>query len=142
MQAAAESSELAAVVSEGAGTRVFGEEMQDAHGLERILCAAVTRSDRRGRDLLEHSAAVTTHRSRPEDREAALPDLGPQRRQPGDDEPKYYRLAKGPKQIWAMPTAKHVRGIYATSPRNMSAASLSSTAHSTRAPEAAVKLRH
>ena len=39
LQAAAETDELAAVVSEGAGTRQFSEQMEEFHGYERVLNA-------------------------------------------------------------------------------------------------------
>ena len=37
LQAAAETGELAAVVSEGAGTRQFSEQMEEFHGLTRVI---------------------------------------------------------------------------------------------------------
>ena len=39
LQAAAETDELAAVVSEGAGTRQLSEQLEEFHGLERVLNA-------------------------------------------------------------------------------------------------------
>ena len=113
IQAAAESDELAAVVSEGAGTRVFGEEWQDADGLDRVLLAPLS--------LVQTGAVAVFSDTMPP---PLLTDLAPRIEEPlfliwapngGNKEtmnPKYFKLANGPKQIWAMPTARHVGGIY------------------------------
>jgi len=112
LQAAAETPGLAAVVSEGAGTRVFGEDMQDAHGVNRLLLAPLS--------LLQTAAISVFANEAPP---AELPDLAPRITQPvfliwapngGNQETMsrvYYRLTRWPKQIWAMPTASHMAGI-------------------------------
>jgi hypothetical protein len=112
LQAAAETPGLAAVVSEGAGTRVFGEDMQDAHGVNRLLLAPLS--------LLQTAAISVFANEAPP---AELTDLAPRITQPvfliwapngGNQETMsrvYYRLTRGPKQIWAMPTASHMAGI-------------------------------
>ena len=71
----------AAVVSEGAGTRQFSEQMEEFHGWERaertgfLLVTAGTAR------LLQHRPASEPDRRRPEDQAAALRDLGAERRQ-------------------------------------------------------------
>jgi uncharacterized protein len=112
LQAAAETDELAAVVSEGAGTRQFSEQMEEFHGLERALNAPGFLFVTAGTALFSSTAPPPN-----------LTDVAPKIEQPlfviwapngGNIEhmsKKYFELAKGPKQIWAMPTAKHVGGI-------------------------------
>jgi uncharacterized protein len=113
LQAAAETDGLAAVVSEGAGTRTFGEQMQEYDGLELVLGAPGIFANAVGTALFSSSGS-------PPD----LTELAPKIEQPlfviwapngGNLEhmsERYYELARGPKQIWEMPTAKHVKGIY------------------------------
>ena len=113
LEAAAESDGLAAVVSEGAGTRVFREEMQDTSGLNRVTLAPLSL-------VLNGAVAVFSDTKPP----PPLTDLAPKINQPlfviwapngGNKETmseRYYELARGSKQIWAMPRAKHVGGIY------------------------------
>jgi uncharacterized protein len=112
LQAAAEGPGLEAVVSEGAGTRAFEEDMQDAHGLNRVLLAPLS--------LLQTAAISVFANEAPPPK---LTDLAPRITQPlfliwaphgGNQEtmnPVYYRLARGPKEIWAMPSASHMAGI-------------------------------
>jgi hypothetical protein len=114
LEAAAKNPDLAAVVSEGAGTRAFSDSMQDVHGVEKWISAP-------GQALLTASVAVFASTMPP----SKLTDLVPQIRQPlfliwapngGNIEtmnPEYFRLAGGPKQIWSIPDAKHVQGITA-----------------------------
>jgi alpha/beta superfamily hydrolase len=114
LEAAAGNPGLAAVVSEGAGTRAFSDSMQDVDGAEKWLSAP-------GQAVLTASVAVFASTLPPKQ----LVDLVPQIRQPlfliwapngGNVEtmnPKYHRLASGPKQIWSIPDAKHVLGITA-----------------------------
>ncbi len=113
LQAAAETDELAAVVSEGAGTRQFSEQMEEYDGLTRALLAPQAL-------VMTTATAVLSSTAPPPN----LTDVAPKIKQPlfviwapngGNVEhmsKEYYALAKGPKQIWAMPTAKHVGGIY------------------------------
>ncbi len=113
LQAAAETDELAAVVSEGAGTRQFSEQLEEFHGWERVLNAP-------GFLLVTAGTAVFSSTAPPPN----LTDVAPKIKQPlfviwapngGNIEhmsKEYYRLASSSsKQIWAMPTAKHVGGI-------------------------------
>jgi dienelactone hydrolase len=113
LQAAAETDELAAVVSEGAGTRQFSEQMEEFHGFRRLLLAPQML-------ILTGSVAVFGSTAPPPN----LTDVAPRIEQPlfviwapngGNIEhmsKTYYALASGPKQIWEMPSARHVGGIY------------------------------
>jgi uncharacterized protein len=113
LQAAAETDGLAAIVSEGAGTRQFSEQMEEYHGLERWVVAPTA-------FLTTAATALFSDTAPPPN----LTDVAPEIEQPlfviwapngGNIEhmsKEYYALASGPKQIWAMPTAKHVGGIY------------------------------
>jgi uncharacterized protein len=113
LQAASETDELAAVVSEGAGTRSFSEMMEEYHGLERWFVAPSSLAMTAGTALFSSTAPPPN-----------LTDVAPKIEQPlfviwapngGNIEhmsKEYYRLASSSsKQIWAMPTAKHVGGI-------------------------------
>ncbi|HWL33565.1 MAG TPA: alpha/beta fold hydrolase [Gaiellaceae bacterium] len=114
LEAAASNPDLAAVVSEGAGTRAFSDSMQDVHGLEKWVSAP-------GQAVLTASVAVFASTLPPK----KLTDLVPEITQPlfliwapngGNIEtmnPEYLRLAGGPKQIWSIPDAQHVQGITA-----------------------------
>jgi hypothetical protein len=115
LQAAAETPGLAAVVSEGAGTRWLAEEIEEYDtipGWSKWLSLPV---------YAVKTASVTVFsNTAPPPR---LTDLAPRIRQPlfliwaphgGNAEtmnPTYYRLASGPKTIWAIPDARHTRGI-------------------------------
>jgi hypothetical protein len=113
LQAAAETDELAAVVSEGAGTRSFSEMMEEYHGLERWFIAPSSLAMTTGTALFSSTAPPPN-----------LTDVAPKIEQPlfviwapngGNIEhmsKEYFKLANSSsKQIWAMPTAKHVGGI-------------------------------
>ena len=114
LEAAAKNRDLAAVVSEGAGTRAFSDSMQDVDGVEKLISAP-------GQAVLTAAVAVFASTLPP----SKLTDLVPQITQPlfliwapngGNVEtmnPEYFRLAAGPKQIWSIPDAKHVQGITA-----------------------------
>ena len=111
LQTAAETDELAAVVSDGAGTRWFAEEMEEFHGVDKWL----------GLPLLAvktASVAVFSNTAPP----PKLTDLVPRIEQPvffiyapdGGVEsmnPTYYDLAQGPKTIWAVPGVRHMGGF-------------------------------
>jgi len=111
LQAAAGTDELAAVVSDGAGTRSFGEEMEEFHGASKWL----------GIPLLAvktASVAVFSSTAPP----PKLTDLVARIEQPvffiyapdGGVEsmnPTYYDLAQGPKTIWAVPGVGHMGGF-------------------------------
>ncbi len=113
LQTAAETDDLAAVVSDGAGTRSFAEEMEEFHGVNKWL----------GMPMLAvktASVALFSNTAPP----PKLTDLVPRIEQPllfiyaadGGVEtmnPRYYRLARGPKAIWAIPGIEHMGGITA-----------------------------
>jgi dienelactone hydrolase len=113
LQAAGETDELAAVVSEGAGTRMYSEQFEEFHGWQKLLNAPQM-------VMLSAGTALFSSTAPPPN----LTDVAPKIQQPllviwapngGNIEhmsKEYYALAQGPKQIWEMPTAKHVGGIY------------------------------
>jgi dienelactone hydrolase len=113
LQAAGETDELAAVVSEGAGTRMYSEQFEEYHGWRKLTIAPQAA-------VLSAGTALFSSTPPPPN----LTDVAPKIEQPlfviwapngGNIEhmsKEYYALAQGPKQIWEMPTAKHVGGIY------------------------------
>jgi fermentation-respiration switch protein FrsA (DUF1100 family) len=115
LQAAAESDDLAAVVSEGAGTRWLKEEIEEYDtipGWDKWLSLPLYA-------VKTGSVAVFSNTAPP----PKLTDLVPRITQPlyliwapngGNAEtmnPVYYRLAGGPKTIWEIPDARHIQGI-------------------------------
>jgi hypothetical protein len=101
LQTAAETKELAAIVSEGAGARTLGEELDDVSGFEKVgtaLSYAV-------RDV---SNSVFQNRLPPDNLTELVPKIAPRPIfliHAGDDDaghrnPEYYRVAGEPKQIW------------------------------------------
>jgi hypothetical protein len=113
LETAAETDELAAVVSEGAGTRMYSEQFEEFHGWRKLLNAPQAVMMSAGTALFSSTAPPPN-----------LTDVAPEIGQPlfviwapngGNIEhmsKEYYALAQGPKRIWEMPTAKHVGGIY------------------------------
>jgi fermentation-respiration switch protein FrsA (DUF1100 family) len=113
LQAAAGTDGLAAVISDGAGTRWFGEEMEEFHGPAKWL----------GLPLLAvktASVAVFSNTAPP----PKLTDVVPHIHQPlfliwsidGGVEtmnPTYFRLAQGPKAIWGVPDVGHLGALEA-----------------------------
>src|SRR5262249_61764706 len=106
-QTAAETDECAAVVSEGAGTRSFAEEMEELPGAGKWLGVPLLA-------VKTASVAVFSNTAPP----PRLTDLVPRIDEPvffiyapdGGVEtmnPTYYRLAQGPKTIWAIPDVGH-----------------------------------
>ena len=111
LQTAAETDDLAAVVSEGAGTRWFAEEMDEFHGVNKWLGVPMLA-------MKTASVAVFSNTAPP----PKLTDLAPRIHEPlfviyapdGGVEtmsPKYYRLAQGPKTIWGIPGVGHMGGF-------------------------------
>jgi alpha/beta superfamily hydrolase len=117
LETAAETPDLAAVVSEGAGARTMAEEVDDE---------AVPARDR----LLTHATyalrdavhAVATNRTPPQHLKTLVPKIAPR---PllliADPESRngeklnrlYYKTAREPKALWEIPHAGHVNGIAA-----------------------------
>ncbi|HVR14506.1 MAG TPA: CocE/NonD family hydrolase [Gaiellaceae bacterium] len=111
LQTASETDDLAAVVSEGAGTRWFAEEMDEFHGVNKWLGVPMLA-------MKTASVAVFSNTAPP----PKLTDLAPRIHEPlfviyasdGGVEtmsPKYYRLAQGPKTIWGIPGVEHMGGF-------------------------------
>jgi uncharacterized protein len=111
LQTAAESDELAAIVSDGAGTREFAEEMEEFHGADKWLGVPLLA-------VKTASVAVFSNTAPP----PKLTDLAPRIDEPvffiyapdGGVEtmsPTYYRLAQGPKTIWGIPGVEHMGGF-------------------------------
>ena len=74
LQTAAGTRDLAAVVADGAGSRVASEEISDLHGLDKLFAvAALHGQGRRPRGVLQPRAAVRSDRVHPADRPAAVP---------------------------------------------------------------------
>jgi hypothetical protein len=114
LQAAAENHDLAAVVSEGAGTRTFTEDVQEFSGPELWL----------GYPFLAVKTAGTALWSNtmpPPSLTTLVPRIAPRpvfliwsSKTPGEGMTEtYHRLAGEPKAIWEIPEAEHVQGIKA-----------------------------
>jgi hypothetical protein len=115
LQAAAETDGLAAVVSEGAGTRWLAEEIEEMDtipGWRKWLDIPTYATKTAALSVFGNTTPPPK-----------LTDLVPRIEQPlfliwapngGNAEtmnPVYYRLAPGPKQIWEIPDARHIGGI-------------------------------
>ena len=114
LQAAAESNGLAAVVSDGAGTRSLSEDLDDIPSPGKWLGFPF---------LAVKTAAVALFSDTvpPPKLTALVPRIAPTPlfliwapSSGGEDmNPTYYRLAGRPKAIWAIPEADHIQGITA-----------------------------
>ena len=101
LQTAADTKELAAIVSEGAGARTLGEELDDVSGFDKVGTALIYSV----RDL---SNSVFQNRLPPENLTQLVPKIAPRpiflihggADDAGHRNPDYYRAAKEPKQIW------------------------------------------
>jgi fermentation-respiration switch protein FrsA (DUF1100 family) len=101
LQTAADTKELAAVVSEGAGARSLAEEVDDVSGFEKVGTALSYTV----RDL---SNSVFQNRLPPENLTQLVPKIAPRpiflihggADDNGHRNPDYFRAAKQPKQIW------------------------------------------
>jgi hypothetical protein len=114
LQAAAESGRLDAVVSEGAGTRTFAEELEELSPGDLATALPM---------LALKTAAVSVFSNTPPP--PKLTDLMPSLTAPalliwapngGNAEtmnPEYHRLAGGPASIWEINDAMHIQGITA-----------------------------
>ena len=114
LEAAAESGRLDAVVSEGAGTRWLGEELEELSAGELLLGLP---------NLVVKTGAVSVLSNTPPP--PKLTDLMPRVTAPvlliwapngGNLEimnPEYHRLAGGPASIWRIDDAMHIQGITA-----------------------------
>jgi fermentation-respiration switch protein FrsA (DUF1100 family) len=101
LQTAAGTKELAAVVSEGAGARTLGEEVDDVSGFEKVTTAI----NYGVRDL---SNSVFQNRLPPDNLVDLVPKIAPTpiflihggADDAGTRNPDYFRAAREPKQIW------------------------------------------
>ena len=113
LEAAADTKSLAAVVSEGAGARVFGEEMdQDLPPFEKATNAVPAW-------IKQASIAVFANQSPPTNLKDLVPRISPRamfliaapNAPTGEDLNRgYYKAAGKPKALWEIPESKHVGG--------------------------------
>jgi uncharacterized protein len=118
LQAAAETNDLAAVVSEGAGTRWLAEEIEEydtLQGWTKWLSLPLY-------TVKTGAVAVFSNTMPPPKLTELVPRIAPRpvfliwAPNGGNAEtmnPVYYRLAGEPKQIWKIPDARHIQGITA-----------------------------
>jgi hypothetical protein len=116
LEAAANTEALAAVVSEGAGARMFTEEMdQDLSGAEKATNAVPAW-------LKQASIAVFSNQSPPANLKDLVPKIAPRpilliaapNAPTGEDLNRgYYRAAGRPKTLWEIPESGHVGGMEA-----------------------------
>jgi uncharacterized protein len=116
LDAASDTQSLAAVVSEGAGARMFTEEMdQDLSGAEKATNAVPAW-------LKQASLAVFSNQSPPTNLKDLVPKIAPRpmfliaapNAPTGEDLNRgYYRAAGRPKTLWEIPESGHVGGMEA-----------------------------
>jgi dienelactone hydrolase len=116
LEAAADTDALAAVVSEGAGARMFTEEMdQDMSGLEKAIMAPSAW-------LKNASLAVFSNQSSPANLKDLVPKIAPRpmfliaapNSPNGEDLNRgYFKAAGEPKTLWEIPEAGHTGGLSA-----------------------------
>src|SRR4051812_13960647 len=115
LETASQTTDLAAVIAEGAGARTAGEEVDDAKGVDKVF-ATLTYGMR---DLTN---SIVQGRQSPENLKRLVPRIrrpvfyihaGP--RDVGHLTPDYYRVTRAPKQIWEA-QGGHTKAL-ATEPR-------------------------
>jgi hypothetical protein len=116
LDAASDTKSLAAVVSEGAGARMFTEEMdQDLLTLEKVPNAI-------GSWVKQASLVVFSNQSPPTNLKELVPKIAPRamfliaapNAPTGEDLNRgYYKAAGQPKILWEIPESKHVGGLEA-----------------------------
>jgi uncharacterized protein len=114
LHTAAETDDLAAVVSEGAGARVISEELDDLSGAGKwfMLPHFVTKTS---------ALAVLSNHAPPSNLTKLIPRIAPRpvflinaaHGEVDDKTPEYYRAAGQPKQTWAVPEGRHTGGLTA-----------------------------
>jgi hypothetical protein len=116
LEAAPDTPSLAAVVSEGAGARMFTEEMdQELAPMEKAIMAMPAW-------LKQTSIAVFSNQSPPTNLKELVPRIAPRamfliaapNAPTGEDLNRgYYKAAGEPKTLWEIPESKHVGGMEA-----------------------------
>jgi uncharacterized protein len=116
LETAAETAELAAVVSEGAGARTFSEEMDhDMSTLEKVGLAP-------SQLVIDASLAVFSNEPPPRNLKDLVPKIAPRpvfliaapNSPNGEDLNRgYYAAAGEPKTLWEIPESRHTGGIEA-----------------------------
>jgi predicted alpha/beta hydrolase len=116
LEAAAETTELKAVVSEGAGARTFSEDMdQDVGGLQRTLGIPLSA-------IKTASIAVFSNESPPANLKDLVGRIAPRpllliaapNSPHGEDLNRgYFKAAGDPKTLWEIPESRHVGGLSA-----------------------------
>jgi hypothetical protein len=114
LQAAAENHDLAAVVSEGAGTRTFSEDVQVFSATELLLGYPFLAVKTAGTALFSNTMP-------PPSLTTLAPRISPtpvfviwSSKTPGEEmSATYHELAGNPKDIWEIPEAEHIQGITA-----------------------------
>lgn len=112
LQTAASTKDLAAVVADGAGSRVASEELSDMHGLNRILATP--------QFLVRDGAlAVFSDHAPPSNLTEDIPRIAPRpfmlihaaKGEVGDKTPEYLAAARGPVEDWEVPKGGHTAGV-------------------------------
>ena len=112
LQTAAETDQLAAVVSEGAGARVKSEEASDVPAADRWFM-------RLHHEIKYRSLEVLSNTAQPDDLTKLIPRIAPRpvfiinaaHGEVDDKTPEYVAAAKGPVTHWEVPEGRHTDGI-------------------------------
>jgi uncharacterized protein len=114
LEAAAETGALKAVVSEGAGARMYSEELdKELSGLDRALLVAPTA-------IKNASLAVFSNHAPPQHLEDLVGKIAPRPllliaapNSPNGEElnRRYFEAAREPKALWEIPESRHVGGL-------------------------------
>jgi len=116
LETASETTDLAAVVAEGAGARTAGEEIDDANGINKVTALV-------SYGIRDATNTVVQGRMPPANLKGLVPKIAPRPvffihagpRDVGQLGPDYYRAAGQPKQIWEA-KGGHTKA-FATEPR-------------------------
>jgi hypothetical protein len=114
LQTAAETRDLAAVVSEGAGARVLSEEMADMSGADKWVAAPMLA-------MKTASVALFSDTPPPANLETLIPRISPRpvflinamHNEVDNKAPEYFAAAGEPKEQWLVPRGGHTGGITA-----------------------------
>lgn len=112
LQTAADTKDLAAVVSDGAGARVVSEELADVKGVQKLINAPL---------LLVKTAsiAVFSNHAPPSNLTRYIPRIAPRpfmlihaaKGEVDNKTPEYLAAARGPVEDWEVPKGGHTAGI-------------------------------